>query len=269
MAIDLKKFRVTQLRKIAQDHNKIIRTGTAGNYMPGLHKKKKADIIKFLKKNFRVTAHSSGGTQLKNKHKTHVLQVQPRAPRQARRVRRAQPSGDRDDEKAPIAPPTPPTRRRRRQASTPPPSPDASIPPSPAASVEDVVDGIEDVRMKDPKPKAQNPTQRNVATSLDKLTLGDMLWATVRYDFYKHPSKWHKTIRRFVSMYKPGSFERKDADAKFKGSSILWLTLRAATIVERAWKKRKMELISKHLATSIPKRNAAKWKAIKRLLVIN
>ena len=54
---DLTKYSVAALRKAVQKHNKQVKTGKTGVYLYKLHSTKKAAIVRFLKKNFKVTRH--------------------------------------------------------------------------------------------------------------------------------------------------------------------------------------------------------------------
>ena len=162
VAGDLTKYPLSKLRKVVQTHNKEIRSGKVGNYLPGLHKTKKDGVIRFIKKNFKVAAHASGGTQVKNKHSTHLLEYKRKVRKRAR--------GDKDDEKQGEVQ-TPRARRRKKKPQAP---PSAAIPSTPDPSPKPTK------RIKTPKGPADPKLRKMIRRKALKSTLGDLVYASFR-----------------------------------------------------------------------------------------
>ena len=70
----LNSYNVHTLRTAIRLQNKAVKSGKVGDFLPQLHRKKRADLVKFIKKNYKLTNTRVGALRLKNKHVNHVMQ---------------------------------------------------------------------------------------------------------------------------------------------------------------------------------------------------
>ena len=284
---DLTKYSVAALRKAVQKHNKQVKTGKTGVYLYKLHSTKKAAIVRFLKKNFKVTRHrASGGTQVKNKHTTHLFVPHVRKPRAPRAPRAAAQPADRDDEKQAEVPAKKTKRKKKPQtpkAKRPEPVPSTpdtdlaeypspSMTPASARKVKRAVSRTSEMRAEKPArralPKAHSEEEKTILKHSKTLSLGDMLFAIFRKNFFDELHNFHKLWRRLASLYDPSKLKGKSAIDQFRANAIFQQIARLVPRVVPAYKKKDIGTLKSLLMTSFPTGRRDRWRRVRNFLQI-
>lgn len=245
----LNKYKAWQLRAAIRKHNQQIRGGTTDQYMPLLGKKKKAQMVSFLVKNYTLHNHAQGH-ELKSRKMSHVLRRNAQAPRRAARA-------------APRARPAPRAAPRRQRAPSPPPlSPPRSPSPAPPAR-RAVIPAT---------PEKHRPLYKNqIDSAAGQLRLGDMLYATDKYLMGRSEYKLIQSSTTLLNALKAWlgeAVQRRDASEVYKYKQLIVKARDGMVKVRRAYKKKPPDraTIKEHLALSYPTSKKATWKKVRVFL---
>ena len=232
---ELSKYKAWQLRKIAQKHNKEIRGGKAKDYLPALHKKKKAEIVSFLAKNYRLHAQQNGH-KLKSRHMEHSL------------VRNA----------------ARPARRRRA------PAPQAA--PRAASPVQEISESPPPSPPRRP-PRAPDPVLAAIKKDAERISFGDVLFATDGYQKQMPATKLSASYQKATTRIKRNlarAIMRKD-QTEIKKNKFLLAKMR--TSYERARKASKpprsaqaKKILAEELKIHYNKKRGDTWDRIREFL---